>query len=113
MHLVEVAGMSRKAKWNSSHAIYEIRDQSRVMRKMSMQVVYLFFRLTLPCQEQVYLVHGQSKAFPAVAGVIPLVNLWMGRDINQGAQVSQGIAPGDLNMLSEPVSQAARLDGFV
>ena len=59
MYLVEVTGMSREAKGNAGHTVYKISDQSRVMRKMSVQMVYPFSGLTLPCQEQVDLVNSQ------------------------------------------------------
>ena len=40
-----------------------------------------------------------KKAFPAVAGVYTLYRSLDGRDIKQGADVSQKIAPGDFNVL--------------
>ena len=76
--------MGCKTKWNASNAMHQIGNQSRVMCKMGMQMIYLFSGAPFFQNEQVNQMNSLKKALPAVAGGIALIDLPLSRDINTG-----------------------------
>jgi hypothetical protein len=91
--------MSRKTKWHPSYAMYQVSNQSWIMRKMSMQVVNLFSSSPFFQSEQVNQVYSLKKAIPAITGGIAFIDPIVRRDIKQGTQVSFEMQPGYLSVL--------------
>lgn len=104
--------MRRKTKRQASDAVHQIGNQSRVMRKMSMQMIDLlacspFFR-----EEHVNEMNRLKKALPAIAGGIAFIDLLIERDINQGTDVALKIPPGHFCVLPDRAPPGSRLCGF-
>src|SRR6266545_760526 len=102
-HLVEVTGMGSKAKWNASNAMHQIGNQSWVMCKMGMQMIYAFSSSLCSQSKYVDQMYGLKKALPAAAGGIALIDPFICRDINQGADVSLEMQSGYFNILFEQI----------
>ena len=78
-----------------------------------MQVVQLFPGFPLLQVQHVNQMNSLKETLPAAAGAITLIDLWMCRDVKERPAVTPEMKPGDLKMLSEPIANPARLDGFL
>lgn len=54
-----------------------------------------------------------KETLPAAAGCITLIDLWMCGGVKERTDVSPEMQHGNLKMLSEPVANPARFDGFL
>jgi len=105
--------MGSKTKWNTSDTMDQISDQSRVMGKMGVLMVYLFSSSSLIENEQVNQMHSLEKALPAVAGGIARIDPGMHRDIHQRTKISRGMQPGDPSVLIQHILPRSRLHIFI
>ena len=105
--------MGGKTKWKSSYTIHEIGNQSRVVGKVGMQMVYVFSGSPFFQNKNINQVNRLKETFPAIAGGISFINLWVGCNIGQGAKISKELTPGNLQVLSYDLHPWPRLHGLI
>lgn len=105
--------MRREAERNTSHQMYEVGDQRRIVCEMSVEMIDSFSGVLLLQFQEVGQVNSLEKTIPAAAGGIALVNATLRREINQTTKISFEIQPGDLSVLVEHLPQRSRLYVFL
>lgn len=96
--------MRREAVRKSGHQVHQVSDQRRVMGEVGMQMVDRFFALTLILVQDEDEVHSLKKTLPATARRIALIDTFIRSDIQQRAEVSSKMQPGDPEILAEQIS---------
>lgn len=91
--------MGRKAKWNASYAMHQIGNQSWVMSKMGMQMIYLFSSSPFCQNQQINEVDGLKKALPTAAGSVAFIDPSIRHEVNKGTDISLEMQPGYLSVL--------------
>ena len=101
--------MRREAVRKSGHQVHHVNDQRRIMSEVGMQMVDRFFAVAaLPVQDEDN-VHSLKKTLPATARRIALIDASIHSGVNQRAEVSSQMQPGDPDILADQISPGSRL----
>ena len=101
--------MCREAIWKSRHQVHQVSDQRRIMGKVGVQMVDRFFAAALLLVQDKDKAHSLKKTLPATARRITLIDAFIRSDVQQRAEVSSQMQPGDPDILAKQISPGSRL----